>query len=276
MDNIPVIQHKHRFSLGLDVTDHEIVRTALSELASFIENQLLTTVLDQLLGVNPAVVELSTITCEIGAAAQYFHSDSTVAGSAAVFSRSFTEACTILIPLQDTVKQQGATWVCPGTHRCARVAQSACQDVGFQVVTANVSTTSDDDNGNNNDSSYFRAGDALVYSSSATHRGGAHLIGPDRVVLIVIVVRRPGPVRLLPLGPVYGIRWDHWGLCWQDLAKLADSTVWTIPFWHKIRALGLWKVSGDWGWTYLESSALRMMNDMFYFSFTDLRSFRNA
>jgi ectoine hydroxylase-related dioxygenase (phytanoyl-CoA dioxygenase family) len=287
MENIPVIQTQNRYSLGLDVTDHETVRTALTQLVS---NVLLTDTLTELLGDNPAIVEFSTITSTVGAKAQHFHPDSTFTGSAAVFGRSFSEVYTILIPLQDTLLLQGATWVCPGTHRCQNAA--VCNQAGFQVTTSfyhrhddcgdvgNETRTchansTDDVEEEEVDSSYFKAGDALVYSSSATHRGGSHLMGPDRAVLIVTVASRPTAVRMLPVGPVYGIRWDHWGFCWRDFLDL--DQYWKDPFWNKMRALGIYKVSGDdWGWTYLETSAFRMMNDMSYFSFADLQAFRQA
>jgi hypothetical protein len=52
---------------------------------------------------------------------------------------------------------------------------------------------------------------------------------------------------------------------------------WTNPFWNKVRALGIYQLSGnDWGGTYLETSAFRMMNDMSYFSYADLQAFRQA
>jgi hypothetical protein len=66
MDNIPVIQTQNRYSLGLDVTDHETVRTALTQLR-VVSNALLTDTLKELLGDNPAIVEFSTITSSIGA-----------------------------------------------------------------------------------------------------------------------------------------------------------------------------------------------------------------
>jgi hypothetical protein len=285
MDSIPVIQGHNRHSLGLDVTDHETVRAALTQLVS---NVLLTDTLQELLGDNPAIVEFSTITSSVGAKAQYFHPDSSFSGSAAIFGRSFSEVYTILIPLQDTQREQGATWVCPGTHRCQNAA--VCNQVGFQVTSSSYHRQQHDDDDDQKsrlatatdlhaqeeeeDSSYFKAGDALVYSSSATHRGGGHLAGPERVVLIVTVASRPAAVRTLPVGPVYGIRWDHWGFCWRDLLDL--DQYWKDPFWNKIRALGIYKVSGDWGWTYLESSAWRMMNGMSYFSFEDLQAFRQS
>jgi hypothetical protein len=44
-----------------------------------------------------------------------------------------------------------------------------------------------------------------------------------------------------------------------------------------VRALGIYQLSGnDWGGTYLETSAFRMMNDMSYFSYADLQAFRQA
>jgi hypothetical protein len=73
MDNIPVIQTQNRYSLGLDVTDHGTVRTALTQLVS---NALLTETLQELLGDNPAIAEFSTITSSVGAKAQHFHPDS--------------------------------------------------------------------------------------------------------------------------------------------------------------------------------------------------------
>jgi hypothetical protein len=185
MDNIPVIQTENRYSLGLDVTDHETVRKALTQLVS---NALLTDTLQELLGDNPAIVELSSITSAVGAKAQHFHPDSTFTGSAAVFGRSFSEVYTILIPLQDTLLLQGATSVCPGTHRCQNAA--VCNQAGFQVTTSSYHHRHDDCGDVSNESmtcranstdgvgeeeeedfSYFKAGDALVYSSSATHRG---------------------------------------------------------------------------------------------------------
>lgn len=68
MDNIAAIQTHNRYSLGLDVTDHETVRTALTQLLS---NALLTETLKDLLGDNPAVVEFSTITSAVGAEALF-------------------------------------------------------------------------------------------------------------------------------------------------------------------------------------------------------------
>lgn len=44
-----------------------------------------------------------------------------------------------------------------------------------------------------------------------------------------------------------------------------------------MRALGIYKLSGDdWGWTYVETSTFPMMSDMSYFSYADLRAFRQA
>ena len=253
-ENIPVIGHVHRWSFGLGATEDSSIPQVLKSIAT---NRLLTETMEELLGKNPAVVEMSTITSAEGAAMQNWHQDTKAGGG-----RSFVNLYTLLIPLQDTLPTMGPTWVCPGVHRC--VSAPPCHELGFPIYNRTLG--------------YWKAGSGILYNSRALHRGGAHMGGPERVALVMSYASRPDfpetPAiysRSLPLGSVYAIRRDMWGHTWNDLR---DAERYMAPPLSTLRSLGIWKEpGGDWGWTWFQAVCLKMVNDQFGFRFMDLESF---
>lgn len=269
VESIPVLTHSNRKSFGLDLREDPSIGAALHGLAN---NPLLSQTLEGLLGENPAIVELSTITAHPGAKAQPWHADSNP--NTMIYERRFAQMFTLLVPLQDTTHEMGATWICPGTHRC-QPPPGYCNAHGFSIATTNGTAA------------YWRAGDALLYGSDTNHRGGAHVDwnGPPRTVLILTLTSRPSghhspwlmPHRTLPLGPVFGMRWDHWGLTWKQLQNQqylkefieeSDNGLLRV-----LRALGLYSLEHDQGWTFVQGITFGMMNDMMGYRYMDLQAF---
>jgi hypothetical protein len=260
-ENIPVISFEKRHSFAFDVQDVPLVVELLEQLSK--SNPLLEQVLQGLLGPNPAMVELSQITVKEGAEDQYWHHDTAYEDSAPTYGRSYQHLYTLLIPMQDTVTTMGSTWVAPGSHYCGTMDQYR----GFPVAGTDI----------------WKAGDGLLYSSALKHRGGGHTLGPDRTVLIISFTNRPdGSLkelsdhyqRSLPQGPVFAIRYDHWGFTWQDL-KTPQTTLMAAPY---LRAFGIYKLpaseSSEWGWTYLRSLGFRMMHEQGGYQYIDLQAVR--
>ncbi|CAB9515606.1 expressed unknown protein [Seminavis robusta] len=268
MDNIPVLVQNKRRSFGLNLREDPRIATALQAVAS---HNVLTQTLEKLLGPNVAIVELSTITAMPGASAQPFHPDTNP--NTMIYERQLTQVFTVLIPLQDTTFEMGATWICPGTHRC-KPPHGYCEKHGVSVATVNDTDTT---------RQYWRAGDALVYSSDVHHRGGSHIDreAPPRTALILSVTSRPQlPFRVLPPGPVFGIRWDHWGLTWKQLQKreLLDEFIQKTEneLFNFLRAFGIYTLEDDDGWSFAHSVSFRMMNDLMGWRFMDLEAFHKA
>ena len=135
-ENFGVISNNQRWSYGIRMEQHPVVRQALREVAS---NPLLRSALKPLLGENPAIYKLHAITSGYGAGDQFFHWDVKAESSSQQFSRSFAPIYSLFIPLQDTPTSMGATEICPGSHVCAD-GTTFCADTAFQVVFDSNST----------------------------------------------------------------------------------------------------------------------------------------
>uniref|UniRef100_A0A7S4RAX8 Uncharacterized protein n=1 Tax=Ditylum brightwellii TaxID=49249 RepID=A0A7S4RAX8_9STRA len=236
---------KHREVLYPSAASHPSLIAALKELTS---HALLVDTLEQLLGPNPAVFELSFITSYYGAAPQPWHQD--LDKDHSEYGLTLAPSFSLFIPLQNTTEKAGASHFCPGTHFCTELDKEECDAHGFALVT---------DETNN----FWKAGDGAMYSGRMYHRGGAHRDphGPTRVLMIVSFTSRPLPhseYRMPSLGTTWGIKYNMFGHTLQDLAH-AD-TVMAQP-WATLRAMGLYKLPGtDWGWDYVTLSIARMAN----------------
>eukprot|EP00978_Attheya_sp_CCMP212_P021033 scaffold60976_cov48-Attheya_sp.AAC.2 len=109
-------EEESRLALGIGVRDHASVAAALEEIARHPE---VTRTLEAILGPDPSIVELSTMTALSGADAQGIHTDSDYYGSSLLYSRTFYHSYSFFVTLQDTTSRMGATTICPGTHVCA-------------------------------------------------------------------------------------------------------------------------------------------------------------
>ena len=247
LEQFRVLAKSRRTSFGLTGTEHPSIPRVLRGIAT---NRLLKRTMEELLGPNPAMIALSVIVAHPGADDQVWHLDKMHAGSSVQYAASFIPNYALLIPLQDTTPDMGATAVCPGTHRCNSVAYGLEQEHGFRVQPTR--------------GGVWQAGDGLLYHAQVRHRGSANTIGPDRAVLILTFASKPDAsrpsahyTRLLPLGSIFALRWDMWGFCWSDLADATHRM--QSPLW---RSLGLWKpADADWGWDYFRTLCHLVMND---------------
>jgi len=140
-ESIWLIEWDNRLSFSLG-TEELSVSKAVMELTS---NQRLKKSMAKILGDNPALIELTSITSGFGAKAQEFHHDGRV--NLAQYGRGVSHAYSIFIQLQNTTMAGGATGACPGTHYCAAGLEQVCEEYGVQPV---------------NQDGYVAAGDAMV------------------------------------------------------------------------------------------------------------------
>mmetsp|Transcript_4710 Transcript_4710/g.9146 ORF Transcript_4710/g.9146 Transcript_4710/m.9146 type:complete len:961 (+) Transcript_4710:168-3050(+) len=243
---IPLDGENERWSFGIGATEDPIVPVALREIAS---HPILRPTLENLMGKDPAVVEITAITSAFGAEDQGWHADVKPLGNAARYARTFTHSYSLFTALQDTTGAMGATEVCPGTHYCANELEEVCYDHGFKVAQGH---------------NVWRAGDSLLLNQCAWHRGTEHT-DPDakhRVVFIVTFHSRPRfgiDNRQLPHGTYFHIRWDMWG---HTLNDLLDAKRYMPAPLAAIRSAGIWKPRDrHWGWDWLTVACLRIAND---------------
>ena len=185
----------------------------------------------QVMGPDPALVELTAITATYGATDQHYHKDVHPATSALQYGRSFDPLWSIFVQLQNTTAAMGATGVCPGLHYCSRgYHKSLCETHGYQMVDP---TTG-----------YWRAGDALLMSMNSFHRGPAHNDpnGVDRVMLILTFTPQPRhdhpESRQISQGSTMCLRHDSWvgsiglvGSTWTLSLALTPLCFDVRPFW---------------------------------------------
>ena len=145
----------------------------------------------------------------------------------------------------------GATGACPGSQYCSSDdCDVLLEQVGFPLVDPNVG--------------HWPAGDALLMTQSAFHRGAAHTDpdGPDRVLFILTFAPKWTPrngARMLGLGSTYSLKWDEWGHTLNDL-RTADTRMKQHP-WKALKALGIYKPKTvTWGIDYITSVSMRIVN----------------
>mmetsp|Transcript_7089 Transcript_7089/g.14833 ORF Transcript_7089/g.14833 Transcript_7089/m.14833 type:complete len:998 (+) Transcript_7089:164-3157(+) len=239
------VETSGRVSLGLGAGDSPIVAEALRQIGT---NPTLKHTLEELLGPDPAIVEISTMTVLAGAEAQDFHSDADYGGSSLLYSRTFLHSYTMLIALQNTTASMGATSLCPGTHHCANMDLiDVCLENGAFEASSNGRTGPDD--------GMLLRGDAVLFNQNLWHRGGANQHNDtDRIMLTMAFAGRnkanAGDRRYQGLNTFYHLRWNQWGHTFSDLKDA--GTVMVQPM-AALRALGLWKPkSANWGVTWIE------------------------
>lgn len=246
-DEIDVISNTNRWSFYIGANDHPSVTKAIQEVAT---HPVFRPALEKIVGVNPAIIEMTAITSAFGAEDQFWHHDIIAEGSPAKYGQSFIPSYSLFMALQDTTAAMGATEVCPGTYMCSNSdAEWTCGEHGFQV---------------SGPSDKWRQGDAIFMNQQSFHRGAAHVDpnGPHRALFIITFAPRPMDVRyetrLIGQGGSYSLRWDMWGHCLDDYEHAAEKM--RQP-WTTLRALGIYKpADSQWGWDWITQQSTRLAN----------------
>ena len=92
-----------------------------SALAAVANHRPLAGTLEALLGLDPAVVKMQTITARRGAEDQGWHPDVNSQVGAASHARTFVVHLSLFVPLQETSSRMGATAVCPRSQYCTEI-----------------------------------------------------------------------------------------------------------------------------------------------------------
>mmetsp|Transcript_2112 Transcript_2112/g.3098 ORF Transcript_2112/g.3098 Transcript_2112/m.3098 type:complete len:1125 (-) Transcript_2112:123-3497(-) len=264
-DEIDVIANEHRWSFYIGANEHPSVTKALHEIT---HHPVFRQALEQIVGPNPAIIEMTAITSEYGAADQFWHPDVIPQGSAAKYAQSFVPSYALFVALQDITDMMGATEVCPGTYMCGEEAD-VCDGHGFQV------------SGHSKMGEYWHSGDAIFMNQQSYHRGPAHKDPKKGKRSLFIITFSPRPesmdveTRLLGQGGSYSLRKDMWGHTLEDFENASDRMKWP---WTILRGLGLWKDNGvsnlmgkksssaQWGWDWITQNSMRIANtDTGYF-----------
>ena len=255
-----------RVALALGAGDHAVIRDALWQVGTHATVQR---ALEGILGPDPAIVEISTLTAKSGCDSQGIHSDSDWFGSSLMYARTFLHSYSFFVALQDTPTSMGATTVCPGSHYCADMdLEAVCLEHGFEVST----------NGFTGEDGVLRQGDAFLFNQNVWHRGPSNQAWhqKDRIMFIMTFVSRQdwerGDRRRQGLGTYYYQRWNMWGHTFQDLKH---AFVMRQPL-AALRALGLyrWPHHKHWGIPWLHQVAQQMANGDDFYTENELADFK--
>lgn len=239
LDTVSVFNSENRWSFQIQIDHHPSVRAAIGEILS---HEQLVAAIESIVGDNPAVTELTTITVQKGAVEQLYHTDSGPSGE--IYGRSFTSAYSLFIPLQNTTADMGSTGVCPGTRGCSEPFLSDCRTQGLDLAA-------------NETDGLWKVGSAALLSQQTMHRGGEYTRddGELRAMFYFTFSPRPrwGPyeveTRTFPIGGTAGLHWSQWGFTLRDYQTDTWQLRW--PF-RMLRAYGIYKpASADWGWDFL-------------------------
>eukprot|EP00980_Cylindrotheca_fusiformis_P007568 scaffold1580_cov116-Cylindrotheca_fusiformis.AAC.3 len=259
-DEYPVTEGDHRISYGIEATEHPTVIKALKAIHA---NTFLKDVLEEIVGKNPALTELTAITSQYGSNHQPWHPDVKPDGDGVQFGRTYSHSYSLFIPLQNTTGKMGATDLCPGTHYCANWIDAQCEQrrIGLHEIHPD---------------GVWRAGDAALLNQQVWHRGTQHTDpnAQDRILFIMSFIGRPSDNRQLSRGTYFHMKWNMWGHTWQDLADAVTSMA--RPY-NILRCLHLWKPKGrQWGFDLFTSAALRIANNQLGCEPEDLQLFLNV
>jgi hypothetical protein len=257
-EKIPVSQGKNRISFGIEATEAPIVSEALRQVSNHL---LFRGIIQGLLGIDPALTEITAITAWFGAPDQVWHQDVKEDGSGIKFARTFSHSYSLFIALQDTTEEMGATTLCPGTHYCTNSLIDVCDKYGFPLSGAGPTEV-------------WRAGDGALLNQQVWHKGSKHTdpTALERVIFIVSFIGRPDPTRQLSRGTYFHQKWLSWGHTLQDLSDPERSMV--KPF-SVLRALSFWKPkSRNWGYDFITSAVLRISNKQLGVEPDDLPTFQ--
>lgn len=220
-----------RLSLGIGTNDHP---TVIAEAMQQVGNHpVVKSTLEGILGPDPAIVEISTLTSLNGAEDQGLHTDSDWFGSSLLYSRNFLHSYSMFISLQDSSRVMGATTVCPGSHYCADTdLEEMCLEHGaFEVST----------NGHTGEHGVLKKGDAFLFNQNVWHRGPKNEDpdGMDRFMFIMTFASAKDVAadrRRQGLGTYYYQRFNMWG---STFSMLKDAKTKMIQPFAGLRALGL-------------------------------------
>jgi hypothetical protein len=243
-EKIPLSQGRNRISFGIEATEAPIVSEALRQVSN---HTLFRGVIQGLLGIDPALTEITAITAWLGAPDQVWHQDVKEDGSGMKFARTFSHSYSLFIALQDTTEEMGATNLCPGTHYCTNDLIDICDKYGFPLSAAGPTQI-------------WQTGDGALLNQQVWHKGSKHVdpTGQERVIFIVSFIGRPDPTRQLARGTYFHQKWLSWGHTLQDLTDPERSMA--KPF-SILRALSLWKPkSRNWGYDFITSAVVRIAN----------------
>jgi hypothetical protein len=205
-------ENREHLTFGLD--ENPIITDAVQ---SIVTSQPLRGVLEKMLGLDAAMVELASITAYPGAKEQDWHEDASQGDrDVALFS--------LFIPLQKTRKDMGATAMGAGTHICEDY-----MDDWNKTIHA---TT--------------KAGTGSFMNCRLYHRGGANTSPDIRVMMYLSFTeeRNKQKYRVLPGGATYAIRPDQLGRSLSQIINHSYTFCSAIDFWSK-----------DRGWNYFEMAA---------------------
>ena len=275
---------QHRWLIEMGTDENPVVGRVLQHVAT---NKQFRSALEKIMGPNPArklfeslivppykfylVLEMNAITSEYGAKAQPWHSDGIPDRSPLNYARSFAPAHVLLVQIQNTTVGMGATEVCPGTHFCMDGDfDEICERHSFPVHTS--------------------AGDAILMSTNAWHRGAAYtdaLAKDHRVMLVLTFTPQPlllAETRQMTHGLSYSIKPYQLGHTLNDMADAGQGGSMAKRPWSDLRSLGLYHghqpshgnpayfVGGDgnYGITHIALSLMRCVAE------TDVADYKRA
>ena len=230
-------EHGNRWSLRLNPYDRRldeegVIQQALREVS---ENEVVRGTLEDILGDDPAMVELAAITSTPGALVQDWHCDTWYDASHLGHARSYGAVYSMFIYLQDTYVDMGVTGMCLGTHTC-----SGLYDVNDCIFPT------------------FKAGTAAILNSQLYHQGSGNTAfqreDGTRVMFIITFASRPknDDPRVLALGSVYGIPWYVWGHTLDDYKHMSKNNWMTSA----LQSLGVNKIGKNDGISVLMGTAM--------------------
>jgi len=274
-----------RLSLGLGPEDASIVARSIAEVGSNVE---LKKTLESILGKDPAVVEVSTLSTMHDAKPQGIHTDSDYFGSSVLYTRSFLHSYTMFISLQDTTSRMGATTICPGTHWCADIdLADLCQcnyldhDEDESDPIGYCNTFEASSNGQTGlDVGVLQRGDAMMFNQNVWHRGPRNFDSvrkENRAMFIMTFLSRrdyeKGDNRQQGWGTYYYMRHSMWGHLFSDLKTAASGgmDLFQQRIWKAYGIVGASK-TGNLPW--LEHWARMMANNMDFFSDSEVEDFQ--
>ena len=199
------ISHNDNTNTDATSSNHDVNRNIVAPLLDQVATSpLLVETLEMLLGPDPAVIKMQTITAKQGAEHQSWHPDVNAYGSAKTYARHFVQHWSLFIPLQDTLADMGATGLCPGSHYCSKLEddlvhlrpeQGGCGQVYSGYWSSRDNNTS---NGSNHyDGEHHQpvwmTGDAVLMNQNTYHRGWKHSNPKNkhRAILVITFTSRP-------------------------------------------------------------------------------------
>ncbi|CAB9506426.1 Phytanoyl-CoA dioxygenase (PhyH) [Seminavis robusta] len=254
-------EEQNRLSLGIGTNDHPAIAKAMKEIGN---HPVIKRTLEGILGPDPAIVEISTLTSLNGAHDQGIHTDSDWFGSSLLYSRTFLHSYSMFVALQDTSKDLGATTVCPGSHFCAdKDLEELCLEHGaFEVST----------NGHTGEHGLLRKGDAFLFNQNIWHRGPKNVDpdGLDRIMFIMTFATAKDDSsdhRIQGLGTYYYQRFNMWG---ATFSMLKDATKTMVQPLAGLRALGFIPTRGV---TWIQQFAHQFANGEEFYADYELEDF---